>query len=337
MPIHKWTLALATLLATLALSAGNGRQQTQKDKYPETDGTYIYSGTKISLHKAGSKRVSDRHRFKSVYIGKLAGRKGEGFGYQGMDIHGKYVLSCQNQGVASVYRLKGRSISLLGQFALASFHPDNHANVASFGTDYYAKGDLLPLVYISQAQKKTIGGLKDVLYVERIANDMQSSTLVQTIVFEDPRHLFGYALQWAIDKDQGFLYGYGNTVSNEDPANKHRIMKFKLPTLLDSDKNGFVFLREEDALENYLVEDVSDFNGNPIGQGLNIAGEKLFMPTGVGTDKRPSILYVWDLRTRTMSHAIDLTKATHSELEDCGVFRNKLVLQAQDGLFLLKF
>ena len=337
MRIHTWPLAVAALLATLSLSAGNGKRQVPQPGQADTDGTYTYSGPRISLRKAGKERATDSHRFKSVYLGKLSGRKGKGFGYQGLDLYRTYALSCQNQGVASVYRINGRSITLLGQFELASFHPDNHANVANFGTAFYAEGDRLPLVYISQAQKKTINGRKDVLYVERIASDLQSSTLVQTIVFDDPEHLFGYALQWAIDKEQGFLYGYGNTVSNEDPANRHRIMKFKMPTRQDTDKDGFVVLREEDALENYLLEDVSDFRGNPIGQGLTIAGGKLFMPTGFGTEKHPSILYVWDLRTRTMSNVVDLTKATRSELEDCGVYRNRLVLQSQDGLFSLKF
>lgn len=204
MNIHIIAAATA-LLASLTLTAQTGTQQAKEFGYPDTDGIYTYSGSKIELNRPGSKRISDNRKFTSQYIGKLAGRKGKGYGYQGMDIYGKYLLRCQNQGVASIYRFDGKQVDCLSQFELASFHADNHANVANFGTEFYAKGDPLPLIYISQAQKKTIKGLKDALYVERIAADLQSSALVQTIVFDDPDHLFGYALQWAIDKEDGFV------------------------------------------------------------------------------------------------------------------------------------
>ncbi|MDD7456297.1 MAG: hypothetical protein PUK70_08665 [Bacteroidales bacterium] len=147
------------------------------------------------------------------------------------------------------------------------------------------------MAYISQCNKALINGKKDVLYVERIAPDFQSSQLVQTIVYDDENNDFGYALQWVIDREHSFLHGFGNTVDNTDPQNRHRVIKFRLPRLSDSDKNGYVVLHESDALENYRMEDVSDFNGNFIGQGLYVNHDKLYLPTGLGKAEAPSILY----------------------------------------------
>jgi len=70
----------------------------------------------------------------------------------------------------------------------------------------------------------------------------------------------------------------------------------------------------------------------PIGQGLFIREGKLYMPTGFGSRKAPSILYVWDLQKKSME-VIDLTKSTFSELEDCSWYDGALVIQAQSGLW----
>ena len=99
--------------------------------------------------------------------------------------------------------------------------------------------------------------------------DLSGSSLVQTIFYDDVNKDFGYALQWVIDQENKMLYGYGNTINNSDTLNRHRIIKFRLPALSDG---SFVVLKSEDALENYLIEDVSDFRFNPIGQGLFPSG-----------------------------------------------------------------
>ena len=267
------------------------------------------------------------------FLGPLQGeRHGEkGFAYQGMDIYGKYMLSCQNQGAASVYRLSGRKFTRVGQFRLASFHKHNHANVVTFGLEKAAGNDPLPVAYVSQCSKHTVDGRKDVLYAERIAPDFSGSTLVQTIFYDDCNHDFGYALQWVIDREEKMLYGYGNTVNNTDPANRHRIIKFRLPSLSEGEQ---VVLRPEDALENYLIEDVSSCRFNPIGQGLYIHKGRLYMPTGLGKADTPSILYVWDLKNRSM-HEVDLSGVTTGEFEDISRSGNYFYIQGQDGLFRL--
>ena len=269
------------------------------------------------------------------HLGEMRGRnhKQKGHAYQGMDVWGNYVFSCQNQGIATIYQLNDNGFDTVSQFSLGSFNRSNHANVASFGTEKVAKSDPFPVVYVSHCHKRTIDDRKDLCFVERVAPDMQSSELVQTIFYDDVNNDFGYALQWVVDRKKGYLYGYGNTVNNSDPSNRHRIIKFRLPKLSDG---KFVVLKPEDALENYTIEEVSDFRFNPVGQGLDIRKGKLYMPTGLGTPDKPSILYVWDLRRKTMQ-VVDLTKATTGELEDIAVLgKGLLLLQSQDGLFRVK-
>ncbi len=268
--------------------------------------------------------------FLGMLEGENAGQKG--YSYQGMDISGRYMLSCQNKGIASIYRLKGRKFRRIGQFHMESFNEDNHSNVVSFGVEKAAKGDPLPVAFISQCSKNAIDGKKDVLYVERIKPGFSGSELLQTIFYDDVDRDFGYALQWVVDAREKMLYGYGNTIDNSNPANRHRVIKFRLPSLSDG---HFITLKPEDALENYLIEDVSDFSFNPIGQGLYIHNGKLYMPTGVGNARNPSILYVWDLNAHRMDE-YDLSACTTGEFEDIGRRGRFFYIQGQEGLFRLK-
>ena len=271
---------------------------------------------------------------KVEFLGPLQGKDGGvyPFSYQGMDISGGYMLSCQNSGVASLYSLKGREFSLISQFNLASHHENNHANVVSFGVEKADGKDPLPVVYISQCNRKTIDGKKDALFVERIAPDLSGSSLVQTIVYEDVNQDFGYALQWVVDQENKMLYGYGNTIENLAPGNRHRIVKFRLPALSEG---PLVVFRPEDALENYLVEDVSDFRFNSIGQGAFVRKGKLYLPTGVGRSETPSILLIWDLEKRRM-RSLDLSLETVGEFEDISFYKGWFYIQGQDGLFRLR-
>ncbi|MCI2109208.1 MAG: hypothetical protein LKJ95_10980 [Bacteroidales bacterium] len=337
---HYFAMMVVAALAafsTVPAFAQKGKAQAKEFGYPDTDGTYSYTGPVVRFDKY-TKRDKGTHEVQTEYLGKLMGRKGKGYAYQGMDYYNGLILSCQNQGVATVYSFDGKEIQKKGQFELVSFNKINHSNVVSFGTEFYDKSDPLPLAYISHCNRALINGKKDVLYVERIAPDFQSSQLVQAIVYDDVNNDFGYALQWVIDRKNGYLYGFGNTVDNTDPKNCHRIIKFRLPKLSDTDKDGYVILHPSDALENYRIEDVSDFKGNFIGQGLYVSHDKLYLPTGFGTEEFPSILYVWDLRKRKMCNKISLVEGTHSEFEDCTVIgKKKMLIQAQHGLFLLQF
>lgn len=271
---------------------------------------------------------------KVEHLGPLQGENSgqPGFAYQGMDIYGNYMLSCQNQGIATVYLLSGTSFKALGQFHFKTFHEHNHANVATFGLEKAQPSDPVPVAYISQCSKSAIDGMKDVLYAERILPDFSGSEHLQTIFYDDVNKDFGYALQWVIDREEKMLYGYGNTVNNSDPANRHRVIKFRLPALSEG---KLVVLKPEDALENYLIEDESGFKFNPVGQGLFIENGKLYMPTGVGKVKTPSVLYIWDLKKRTMQ-GLDLSLVTTGEFEDISRFGKWFYIQGQDGIFRLR-
>lgn len=287
--------------------------------------TCDYSGKEISL---------ENHSLESTFLGKLQGVEKQG--YQGMDIYGNYIFSCQNTGIATIYDFNGKRFSVKGQFKLASYHKNNHANVASFGTEFFDPADPMPVIYVSQCQKKTVNGMKDVLYAERVSADLQSSSLVQTILYKDVNHNFGYALQWVVDTQNNFLYGYGNTINNSDPANKHRIVKFRMPSLKDGE-NGFLTLTDADIIENYLLEDYYNKPFSPIGQGLMVYNDMLFMPTGVGKPETPSILYVWDLKNRCMRNVLDLSGVTSTELEDNALYNGALIIQSQGGLYKIDF
>ena len=272
-------------------------------------------------------------RPKVEYLGPLQGELMDGrYAYQGMDIWNGYVLSCQDRGVASIYRLQKKGFTLEGQFHLATFHKFNHANVVSFGVEKFAKEDRFPVFYVSQCHMQPIDGRKDLLYVERLAPGFSGSERVQTIFYDDVNHDFGYALQWVVDRKHKWLYGYGNTVNNSDPANRHRVIKFRLPALSEGPQ---VVLKPEDALENYLIEDESGYRFNPIGQGLFVRGGRLYMPTGVGNAASPSILYIWDLKKHRM-RALDLSLVTTGEFEDISFYKGRFYIQSQDGLFRLR-
>ena len=76
----------------------------------------------------------------------------EGFpkqGFQGMSVYGDYLVSLQNTGLATLYRLTDSGMESIRQFPLASRHEANHANVADFGIE--RKADNSPLTRADKA------------------------------------------------------------------------------------------------------------------------------------------------------------------------------------------
>lgn len=292
---------------------------------PDYSETGSYSGGKIIL--------SD-NIMRSRFLGRLEGRAEKGYAYQGMDIYGKWLVSLQNQGYATIYDFNGKKFKKVSAFDLKSKNSLNHANVASFGVEKVDSDDPMPVLYVSQCNKKTLNGMKDVAYVERILPDLGGSELVQTINFKDEGHLFGYALQWVVDREGRFLYGYGNTINNSDPANRHRIIKFRLPKL---SAGSYVELTSKDILETYLIEDYDNRGLNPVGQGLLVKNGQLIMPVGLGKREEPSYVLVWDLVGRRMRNVLDVSETTKTELEDAAEYDGALILQSQGGLWRLDF
>ena len=255
--------------------------------------------------------------------------------YQGMDCWKYYVVSLQDTGIATVWKYDGKDgLEKLGKFNLATHDPVNHSNVCSFGVEKADKSDPMPVIYVSQCHRKPYQGRKDVLFVERILPGLQGSELVQTIHFDDVDGLFGYALQWVVDRQNKVLYGFGNTTKDKDlEGNQHRIIKFRLPKITEGD----VVFGKDDIIETYVVED-HGLKYATIGQGLCIWKGRLMMPTGLGTPEYPSYLFVWDLKNRKPVEVLDMGLGTTGELEDLAHFKcNRFLVQGQDGLFEMKY
>jgi hypothetical protein len=255
--------------------------------------------------------------------------------YQGMDCWKNYVVSLQHTGIATVWKYDGKDgLEKLGRFELATHDEVNHSNVCSFGVEKFDKSDPMPVIYVSQCHKKPYQGRKDVLFVERIKPGFQGSELVQTIHFDDVDELFGYALQWVVDRQNKVLYGFGNTTKDKDvEGNRHRIIKFRLPRISEGD----VVFGKDDVIETYVVEDYG-LRYATIGQGLCIWKGRLMMPTGLGTPEYPSYLFVWDLKNRKPVEVLDMSLGTTGELEDLAHFKCKrFLVQGQDGLFEMKY
>lgn len=286
----------------------------------KVDTTVEYTGSKIDLKQYS---YDESLYFSIPALGALKTKEA----YQGMAIFGDMMFSLHNTGICTVIDLKNKK--LLSEFNLASFSKTNHANVASFGKEFYSPEDEFPLLYVSQVWKERVNNMKDVCYVERVTKN--SSELIQTINYKDEKGTFGYALQWVVDVKNGYLYGFGNTIKNAVEGNKHRITKFKLPKLGDCDSNKLVTLTENDIVEAYTLEDY--YNGSEkllIGQGLTIFNGKLFMPTGIGNATYPASLWVVDLDSRRVSNVIDLSYIK-KEPEDCDVYQGSLIIQCNGG------
>lgn len=297
--MEKLTILAAGLALSLGLAAPAGAQRTNGGAF-----------------KLEGYRLTDAGGIKKAPVSE---------GFQGMAIYKDYLVSLRDNGYASLYKLHpDGTFSQTAIFPLGSQTKYNHANVANFGVERYAKGDAMPLLYVSQTRTDPEKGYKDACYVERILPEGKAE-LVQTIVLDDHDKYYGWAVQWAIDKKRRRLVGFGNTITNDDPKNNFRIMVFKLPKL----KAGkMVTLQKEDILENYLIQDyMPTFPHVQVGQGGVMAGDCLVMPTGGGSNTFPSMIYSWNLRHHRMESVLNMQTQVPFEFEDCDFFHDKLYIQ----------
>ena len=254
-------------------------------------------------------------------------------GVQGMDVWGNYLVSLQAGGTAWIYNFSGTGISLIGSLSLASAGSNNHSNLASFSNQFYATGDKLPLLYITRANGTVdADGMSNVAFVERINPDNLTTTLVQKICFTG----INGAGQYIIDRQNNFLYVWGNTIGNGATGNKHYVRKFKIPAV-GAGQADKVWLNESDALESYNWEDYYTGGANPVIQGGAVKDNLMYLPCGYDSEGYPSVLYVWDLKNRKMLKELTLTGLFVGELEDCSVnYDNELVIQANsDHIYMI--
>ena len=283
------------------------------------DGAEIVFQSIINENQTSEKPVNFS-KFKLKDVGALQSDQKRSF--QGMCIFEDWLLSVQNTGYATLYKLPSLE-KKTATFKLGSFADTNHANVAAFGVEKFDDSDPLPLVYVSQAYRKVVNGEKDVCYVERISLDGKAET-VQRIILDD-QQLYGYALQWTIDQQRRHLIGFGNTIANTAEGNRFRVMVFSIPHLSDGQE---VHLTAADAIENYFVQDTdSRYPSKVVGQGACVRNDCLLLPTGFGTEEAPSIIYVLDLKTRTLRNILDLSKTLTDEMEDIDFYQGDAYIQ----------
>ncbi|MDD7251385.1 MAG: hypothetical protein PUH21_05150 [Prevotellaceae bacterium] len=291
-------------------------------------------GQKTCKYDGERVRLSD-NTVKVTHIGKLAGQKG--ISYQGMDIWGHTLVSLQHTGVATLYDFNGKSIKKKGQLKLASYDKTNHANVASFGTQYAQAGDPLPLLYVARCSGKKLRGMDNLFFVERIDPKAMKSELVQQIWLNDYKHHFGSYCLGAVDRQNRMLYMYAETTGRLHPGtNRHWVMQFRLPEYRGP-QDSLVILTEDDALARYDMEDSYTFDHQPITQGATIYNGLLFLPMGVGSKAQPSLIYVMDTGTHRVQNVVNLQSAIPHELEDCTVWGGKMILQTQGDIYQLEF
>lgn len=285
--------------------------------------TYTYQGGRISLKD---------HKVTVTHVGNLLKDYKQSF--QGMDIWGDTLVSLQHTGMASLYRFDGSRLERFAQFPLGSFG-NNHANVASFSRRFLYPGDKLPLLYVTRCRYVAEDSLHQLLYVERINPDTKSSELVQTIAYKEPAATQQHTTQWVLDNENGFLYGFGNTW--ESTGNRHFLRKFRIPAY-NGPQDSLKVLTQADLLEDYYLEDYYNVRPfQPTIQGMHVKNGLLFLPMGVGTQSRPSVLYIWNLGTRSMQAAIDLQEAIPHEMEDCAEYKNDLIVQVQKHIYKISF
>ena len=257
---------------------------------------------------------------------------------QGMDIWEGWLVSMEHMGRANVYRFDGKTPEFYSSFPLASYSRHNHANVACFGPRKANPSDPLPLLYVTRASGTPMAdGWARLVYVERLNPFSMCSQTVQRICLQVDKEYIAAATQWVLDRDEPYLYTFSNTRGNHAPGNRHVIQKFRLPEYRGP-QDSLVVLTPKDALEEYYVEDYYKAPFSPIVQGAAVSRGRLFLPTGGGSLENPSILYVWDLRKRSMQHVVDMQERLPYEFEDCTWHEGALYLQVgQHKLFKIEF
>ena len=126
------------LFLAIALLASSLQAKDVKTKVK----TVTYEGTKVNL---------GTNSLKVQFVDKLKGYEKEG--YQGMDIQGDTVISCQNAGWISFYTYDGNKLTqIVPPYKMDCYSKENHCNVVSLSNTYYSSEDKLPLLYVSQCQ-----------------------------------------------------------------------------------------------------------------------------------------------------------------------------------------
>ena len=89
---------------------------------------FYYTGPQLSIAK---------NQYTCVSVGKLDGAAD--FNYQGMDCWNEYIVSLQNEGMATTYKYDGMTVAKIGTFKLGSYGDKNTAKAASFSNQFFSR------------------------------------------------------------------------------------------------------------------------------------------------------------------------------------------------------
>lgn len=243
---------------------------------------------------------------------------------QGLEIWGNYVFVLEDGGNVNVFDFQKAASEPITSFYLASSHPDNHANNASFGTET-KKGASFPLLYVSNG--KVGCDAEWTCAVESITRKGRkfSSELAQTITLdisgweeEGYVKIFG-APSWMVDRTRNELWVFSarkrtvKKITAHAYENQYVATKFRVPTLSEG---------KEIILG---VNDIEDQVVFPFDTWFTQAGcvhdGKIYYCFGLGIQdpSRPSRIRVYDTDTRTISARYELQDQILNEMEDIAI------------------
>ena len=267
---------------------------------------------------------------------------------QGMAIFGDYAFILHHTGVCAVYDLNRRNENGLVQFKLGSYNAGekgeayiNHSNQCMFSNTFF-EGNDLPLLYVTTGNK---GGSDENGFYYRCAVEnislrrnesgeivSGSSELIQTISYKN-EEIENTPFEtpccgcpaWFIDSNNSDLYifsaRYRTTVEflKYKSENRYIITKFSLP---DVKKDSFIVLTAKDILDQFLLPFDILFT-----QGGMIKGNKLYYTFGLGDDRYPIGLRVYDLEKKSLSAKMDLQDSIlgNEEIESCSFYKGELL------------
>lgn len=265
---------------------------------------------------------------------------------QGMAIHGRHAFQLFHTGKCAVFDLESRSPAPLCVFPLGSEnegHPTddyiNHSNQCMFGT--VRRGDNpLPLLYVTTGFG--IGADEDGYFYRCAVEDIRVSCdengvwsgraeTVQTISYRDGgieetafRQPCWGCPAWFPDVRENALYMFSARYRTTEAfkqyysVNQYIVTRFDLPDPL---AGGFIHLGPRDIRDQFAAPfDI------PFTQGGMIAGGKIFYTFGLGDQRYPDGLRVYDLKRKCLAARADLSRTVlgNEEIESCSFYGGRL-------------
>lgn len=227
---------------------------------------------------------------------------------QGMAVYKGKIFLLNDQGFCRVYDLIERKN--VGNFPLSSANKNNHANCASFGTEYPVGNREFPALYVSECRKPYR------CFVENVT--MDSAMLIQTLRYGEEKET-QVVHNWIVDREERKLYAVSRM--SKAASDSVCITRFRLPFLIE----GNVTFKEKDVEERFCVMFPNLLQGGTIRNGY------LYLSVGLHTgnegrkDAERAIVII-DLRKRSISRIVSLQDKVVNEPEDVDFYGNNLLL-----------